>query len=46
MRRAISGLEELKKNLDTTIVVPNQNLKIANETTGFEESRLVYLMMF
>ena len=46
MRRAISGLEELKKNLDTTIVVPNQNLfKIANETTGFE-SRLVYLMMF
>ena len=39
MRRAISGLEELKKHLDTTIVVPNQNLfKIANETTGFEES--------
>ena len=26
MRRAISGLEELKKYLDTTIVVPNQNL--------------------
>ena len=39
MRRAISGLEELKKHLDTTIVVPNQNLfKIANEGTGFEES--------
>ena len=39
MRRAIEGLEELKKHLDTTIVVPNQNLfKIANETTGFEES--------
>ncbi len=39
MRRAVSGLEELRKNLDTTIVVPNQNLfKIANETTGFEES--------
>ena len=39
MRRAVSGLEELKKHLDTTIVVPNQNLfKIANETTGFEES--------
>ena len=39
MRRAIAGLEELKKHLDTTIVVPNQNLfKIANETTGFEES--------
>ncbi len=39
MRRATSGLEELKKHLDTTIVVPNQNLfKIANESTGFEES--------
>ncbi len=39
MRRAVSGLEELKKYLDTTIVVPNQNLfKIANEATGFEES--------
>ena len=39
MRRAIAGLEELKKHLDTSIVVPNQNLfKIANEKTGFEES--------
>ena len=39
MRRAVAGLEELKKFLDTTIVVPNQNLfKIANEATGFEES--------
>ena len=39
MRRATAGLEELKRYLDTTIVVPNQNLfKIANETTGFEES--------
>tara|TARA_B100001121_G_scaffold307557_1_gene329348 strand:- start:152 stop:1657 length:1506 start_codon:yes stop_codon:yes gene_type:complete len=39
MRRATVGLEELKRHLDTTIVVPNQNLfKIANETTGFEES--------
>ncbi len=39
MRRAKAGLEELKKHLDTTIVVPNQNLfKIANELTGFEES--------
>ena len=39
MRRAVTGLEELKKHLDTTIVVPNQNLfKIANEATGFEES--------
>ena len=26
MRRAIAGLEELKRHLDTTIVVPNQNL--------------------
>ncbi len=39
MRRALEGLEELKKHLDTVIVVPNQNLfKIANEATGFEES--------
>ena len=34
MRRAIEGLEEFKKHLDTVIVVPNQNLfKIASETT-------------
>ena len=39
MRRAIEGLEELKKHLDTVIVVPNQNLfKIASEATGFDES--------
>ena len=39
MRRAIEGLEALKKHLDTTIVVPNQNLfKVASETTTFEES--------
>ena len=39
MRRAVDGLEELKKHLDTVIVVPNQNLfKIASETTTFEES--------
>ena len=39
MRRAVAGLEELKRYLDTAIVVPNQNLfKIANESTGFEES--------
>ena len=42
MRRAIEGLEELKKHLDTVIVVPNQNLfKIANEATTFEESFLL-----
>ncbi len=39
MRRAVEGLEALKKHLDTTIVVPNQNLfKIASEATTFEES--------
>jgi cell division protein FtsZ len=39
MRRATEGLEELKKHLDTVIVVPNQNLfKVASETTTFEES--------
>ncbi len=39
MRRAQEGLEELKKHLDTVIVVPNQNLfKVANESTTFEES--------
>ncbi len=39
MRRAVEGLEALKKHLDTVIVVPNQNLfKIASETTTFEES--------
>ena len=39
MRRAQQGLEELRKHVDTIIVVPNQNLfKIANENTTFEES--------
>ena len=39
MRRAIQGLEELKKHVDTNIVIPNQNLfKVANEKTTFEES--------
>ena len=39
MRRAHQGLEELRKHVDTIIVVPNQNLfKIANEQTTFEES--------
>ena len=39
MRRAVEGLKEFKKHLDTVIVVPNQNLfKIASETTTFEES--------
>ena len=39
MRRAHIGLEELRKHVDTIIVIPNQNLfKIANEQTTFEES--------
>jgi cell division protein FtsZ len=39
MRRAVDGLEELKKHLDTVIVVPNQNLfKIASETTTFKNA--------
>ena len=39
MRRALEGLEELKKHVDTNIVIPNQNLfKVACEKTTFEES--------
>jgi cell division protein FtsZ len=39
MRRAQQGLEELRKHVDTIIVIPNQNLfKIANEQTTFRES--------
>ena len=39
MRIALQGLDELKKHLDTNIVVPNQNLfKISNEKTGFKNS--------
>ena len=39
MRRANQGLEELRKHVDTIIVVPNQNLfKVANENTTLEES--------
>ena len=39
MRRALQGLDELKKHVDTNIVIPNQNLfKVANEKTTFEES--------
>ena len=42
MRRAQIGLEELRKHVDTIIVVPNQNLfKIASEQTTFEESFLL-----
>ena len=39
MQRALQGLKELKKHVDTNIVIPNQNLfKVANEKTTFEES--------
>ena len=39
MKRALQGLEELKKHVDTNIVIPNQNLfKVASEKTTFEES--------
>ena len=39
MRRAQQGLEELRKHVDTIIVIPNQNLfKIVNEKTTYKES--------
>ena len=39
MRIALQGLDQLKKHLDTNIVVPNQNLfKIINEKTTFKDS--------
>ncbi len=39
MRRANQGLEELRKHVDTIIVIPNQNLfKVVNENTTLEES--------
>ena len=39
MKRAMQGLEELKKHVDTNIVIPNQNLfKVASEKTTFEDS--------
>ena len=41
-RKANQGLEELRKHVDTIIVVPNQNLfKIASEQTTFEGSFLL-----
>ena len=39
MRRAIEGMNALKQHLDTSIIVPNQNLfKVASEATTFEDS--------
>ena len=44
--RAQIGLEELRKHVDTIIVIPNQNLfKIANEQTTFE-GLLIFQIMF
>ena len=39
METAEAGIEELKKYVDTLIVIPNQNLfRIANESTTFESA--------
>ncbi len=39
METALQGIEELKKYVDTLIVIPNQNLfRIANEQTTFESA--------
>jgi len=39
METAVQGIEELKKYVDTLIVIPNQNLfRIANEHTTFESA--------
>ncbi len=39
MRIALQGLEQLKKHLDTNIIVPNQNIfKIINEKTTLKNS--------
>jgi cell division protein FtsZ len=39
MEAAIAGVEELKKHVDTLIIIPNQNLfRIANEQTTFESA--------
>lgn len=39
METADKGIEELKKHVDTLIVIPNQNLfRIANESTTFESA--------
>ena len=46
MRRALQGLEELKKHLDTTIVVPNQNLLKLLMRVQLLKILLVFQMMF
>ena len=46
MRRAIEGLEEFKKHLDTVIVVPNQNLFKLLVRRLLLKNRLIYQIMF
>ena len=39
MNLAIQGLEDVKKNVDTLLIIPNQNLfKVSNEQTSFAEA--------
>ncbi len=39
MENALVGLEELKKNVDTLIIIPNDRLRdIIDKTTGFEDA--------
>ena len=39
MNLALEGLEEVKSNVDTLLIIPNQNLfKISNEQTSFAEA--------
>ncbi len=39
MNLALEGLEEVKKNVDTLLIIPNQNLfKVSNEQTSFAEA--------
>ena len=45
MRRALEGLEALKKHLDTTIVVPNQNLLKSQVKQLPLKNHLSYLIM-
>ena len=39
MNLALQGLEDVKKNVDTLLIIPNQNLfKVSNEQTSFAEA--------
>ncbi len=39
MNLALKGLEEVKSNVDTLLIIPNQNLfKVSNEQTSFAEA--------